>query len=134
MTAANPRGIAVGDTVVIVDPSTRHGFPTRVSEATITRVGRVYAYIGGLERYRERQFRIEDGGEQGDFCNGRMYTPDEWAEAQRRNAVLDELNRRGIRWDFPISRGAGRYSTDTLEWVVAALRLDPNDIEPVQKN
>jgi len=86
-------------------------------EVPVVRVGRTLVYV---ERYlREIPFYIEDGrerrGPNSIVTGDRIYTYEEWAEKDRRKAVVKALYEAGIRTtpyaEFP-------YTTEALEKIL----------------
>lgn len=102
-----------GQTVIL---SHRRGH----EEVTIERVGRKWVYI--KQYSREVAFDAETGVENSNYgAPDRIYTPEMWAENDRRQTALDGLKERGVQWKF--GGYPQRYSTDVLEQVLALLSV-----------
>jgi hypothetical protein len=107
-----------GQRVVVV--STNRG--VEITEDTICRVGRKYAYV--QDRWgRDRPFDMETGVEKDGYGHRRIYTPEAWAETQRRAGIEKALRE---RHDVSFRR-SGRVSTPTLGEILCLLDADAAD-------
>lgn len=80
--------VKVGDTVIV------HGYH-RAKEATVTKVGRVWVFVG--EGPSMQKFRLDDQTDGSGYSQrDRFYTLDQWAEKQRRDGAADVLRKHGI--------------------------------------
>jgi hypothetical protein len=95
VSAGELAGLKVGDTIVVVRPtSSRRGAPPIVSEEVISVVGRVYVTTAGWEK---RQFAIDDGFGKGDFIPGRAYRSMASYEAEKARRALEERAQRALQ-------------------------------------
>lgn len=116
------RKFNVGDTVIHVEPSYHRG-PATITERTIRKVGRKYAYLNGPWNVEKVPFGRWDGIEHttGGYSNylERIYTPADWEAKERREKVLEAVKDAGIQFK---GYGDPPYDTETLERLLAVVQ------------
>lgn len=111
----------VGDTVVVTGCNGRGG----AREVRVAKVGRKYLYLEGGGVSAQTKFSRETGSEIDDFgYRARVYTPEEWAEKERRDKVVLRL-----RGEHRLSHYDGTFpqSTETLEAILQILDDDAKE-------
>lgn len=91
------KGVKVGDKLVMVE-WLRYARQERVTNVTVTRVGRKYLYVADDRGYKvHSQFRIEDGGEHNAYtARLTLYTPEANELRKEREYLMDRLREMGL--------------------------------------
>ncbi|MFD3952205.1 hypothetical protein ACFWRC_19540 [Streptomyces albidoflavus] len=105
--------VAVGDTLVLIEHYRRGAQP---KEVRVTKVGRIYLYVGHLK------FNRVSGVEADGYGSRQVRTPEQHMEATERSELLAELRAAGITWNV---WQAGRdLTTGALRRILAIVKED----------
>lgn len=116
-------GIKVGDEVLV---QTRGHRGYVVEQHAVTKVGRRYFYTQDrTATWRTGAFEIDTGVAK-DGYGERAYTPEQWADNQRRKLAEKRLREMGIdiAYRSPFGSAGCRLSTNALGRIVAALEVE----------